>query len=266
MPALTALGGWADAPWFCPSVLSDSEVVGFTLPAILGLRRQSFTVIDRAEMGAPKSGRMKTVLSKQPSRLAGKVAHIFEISGATRAVACCRAKFLFEAGAVLFFGEFPIAKLKQRAANKLRREFIEIGLVGCILRVESASAIGMFWPASETRITDFVNEAVPDHALHKDFAKAAILASGGGATPAPKQENDRQAKFLAEIRALRAEIESLKKGQSPLVAMEQLGLDDARLKSMLKLLHPDKHGNSDEATDAAKWVNNLRELLKKRTG
>jgi hypothetical protein len=46
--------------------------------------------------------------------------------------------------------------------------------------------------------------------------------------------------------------------------MEKLGLDDGRLKSMLTLLHPDKHGGSDAANDAAKWINNLRDLLKSR--
>ena len=43
--------------------------------------------------------------------------------------------------------------------------------------------------------------------------------------------------------------------------METLGLDDARLRAMLLLLHPDKHANSPAATEAAKWVNGLRDIL-----
>jgi hypothetical protein len=197
------------------------------------------------------------------------VANIFEQFGARRAVACCRSKLLFETGAVLFFGEFPLGKLKQRSANKLRRELIGMGVVGCILRIETASAIGMFWPTTESRITGFVDAAAPDHALHMDFEQAPLTGgsanAGASAHPAsrPHRTADaRQTKLLEEIVGLRKQVEALRRAQSPLAAMEQLGLDDARLKSMLKLLHPDKHGNSAEATDAAKWLNNLRDLLR----
>jgi hypothetical protein len=31
---------------------------------------------------------------------------------------------------------------------------------------------------------------------------------------------------------------------------------------MLRLLHPDKHGGSEAANEAAKWINGLRDLLK----
>jgi hypothetical protein len=61
---------------------------------------------------------------------------------------------------------------------------------------------------------------------------------------------------------LRNRIAELQRGQSVLGAMETLGLDDARLKAMLLLLHPDKHGNSEAANEAAKWVNGLRDALK----
>jgi len=272
VPALVALGGWSEAEWFCPSVLSDEDVVGFTFPGIAGLRRQSFHVLDRSNLAPPGPKDARTTSHTQRSRLPGKVAQIFEQFGARRAVACCRSKLFFDSGAVLFFGEFPLGKLKQRAANKLRRELIEIGVLGCILRIENASAIGMFWPTLESQITGFVRAAAPDHALHMDFEKAAI--SGGlindksSTNPnarSRKAADARETKLLHEIVELRKQVEALKKGQSPLAAMEQLGLDDARLKSMLKLLHPDKHGNSAEATDAAKWLNNLRDLLRGKT-
>lgn len=269
VPALSALGGWSDADWFCPTVLSDEDVVGFTFPDLAGLRRQSFHVLDRTKLARPASKDAKTPSKTQPSRLPGKMANVFEQFGANRAVACCRSKLFFETGAVLFFGEFPLGKLKQRSANRLRRDLIEIGVVGCILRIETASAIGMFWPATERRITGFVDAAAPDHALHRDFERAAPLGGSANirssAHPARRSQaaaNARETKLLEEIIGLRKQVEALRSVQSPLAAMEQLGLDDARLKSMLKLLHPDKHGNSAEATDAAKWLNNLRDVLR----
>jgi hypothetical protein len=266
LPALTALGGWSDADWFCPSVLSDGDVVGFTFPDLAGLRRQSFHVVDRSQAAGPGSKDVKAASSTPPSRLPGKVANIFERFGVRRAVACCRSKLFFESGAVLFFGEFPLAKLKQRSANKLRRELIEIGVLGCILRIDNGSAIGMFWPRIESTITRFVNAASPEHALHKDFEKAAISGGSANAGSSAKSADAREAKLVQEIIGLRKQVEALKGGQSPLAAMEQLGLDDARLKSMLKLLHPDKHANSAEATEAAKWLNNLRDVLRGKAG
>ena len=271
-PALSALGGWSDADWFCPTVLSDEDVVGFTFPDVAGLRRQSFHVLDRTKLARPASHDAKAPSKTPPSRLPGKMANVFEQFGAKRAVACCRSKLFFETGAVLFFGEFPLGKLKQRSANKLRRNLIEIGVLGCILRVETASAIGMFWPATERRITGFVDAAAPDHALHGDFEKAALSGGpanvGSSARPARRSQtaaNARETELLEEIVQLRKHVEALRRVQSPLAAMEQLGLDDARLKAMLKLLHPDKHGNSAEATDAAKWLNNLRDVLRGKT-
>ena len=74
-----------------------------------------------------------------------------------------------------------------------------------------------------------------------------------------KQTNS---KLLAEIAGLRTQVDGLRQSQSALGAMESLGLDDARLKSMLRLLHPDKHANDAAANEAAKWINNLRDLLK----
>jgi hypothetical protein len=272
-PALTALGGWSDAEWFCPTILTDLEVSGFTFPKLPGLRKQSFHVLDRATMAKTPSRASKMNAAKPQRNLPGKAGSALAGFGATRAIACCQVKLLFETGPILFFGEFPAGKLKQRSANKMRRELIDIGHRGCILRVEEKSVIGMFWPSAETGITAFVNAARPDYPLHSDFEKTLTGPSTSkGTKPASaspnrpdKRANDREAQLLQEIASLRQQIDTMQQGQSPLLAMQQLGLDEARLKSMLKLLHPDKHGNSEEATNAAKWLNNLRDLLKGRT-
>lgn len=271
VPAISALGGWSDADWFCPTVLSDENVVGFTFPDLPGIRRQTFHVRYRTNATKAASNDAKTQSKTQPSRLPARVAQLLEQFGARRAVACYRSNLLFETGEVLFFGEFPLGKLKQRSANKLRRELIEMGVLGCILRIEAASAIGMFWPTTESRITGFVNAAAPEHALHLDFEKTPLNRDCNNvksARPARRHQRTvdaRETQLLEEIFGLRKQVETLRKAQSPLAAMQELGLDEARLKSMLKLLHPDKHGNSPEATDAAKWLNNLRDILKQKT-
>jgi hypothetical protein len=268
-PPLIALGGWLDAEWFCPTLLSDDAVAGFTFPKLPGLRKQSFHVIDRATISKTPSRKTKPDSAALPKRLAGKVWILLERFGSTRMVACSQVKLLFETGPILFFGEFPASKVKQRSANKMRRELIEIGVRGCVIQAGNDSVIFMFWPSTETAITDFVNTAAPDYALHGDFEKALASSAPRNAKPVPssatrsdKRASDREAKLLQEIIFLRQQVEALKTGQSPLAAMEQLGLDDARLKSMLKLLHPDKHANSAAATEAAQWLNNLRDLLK----
>jgi hypothetical protein len=261
-PPLTALGGWSDAAWFNASILTDEEVVGFHLPKLPGVRKQNFHVIDRSAGGGGKRGQAPAVT---PKRLAGKLAAILDQFGATRAVACCRSKFLFESGAVLFFAEIPAARLKARPAAKLRRELIGIGLRACVVLVEDGAVTIMAWARAEGEITDFVNGAAPDFPLHAEF-DTAELAPGApvvkGTVAADKRGAATERKLLAEIASLRQQVETLKRAQSELGAMEQLGLDDARLKSMLKLLHPDIHGGSEAATEAAKWINNLRSVLK----
>jgi hypothetical protein len=267
-PPLAALGGWSDAEWFCSSILSDAEVVGFDFPPLAGVRKQSFHVIDRTTSSAPRSKKVKAAPRIPPKRTAGKLANILDDYGATRAVACCRSKFLFESGRVLFFADIPLAKVKLRSANKLRRELIDIGVRGCIVGVESISTTAMFWPRDEAAITNFIKGAVPEYHLHIDFDKAEPSLKG---RPKPKSDTsersqqrsvEREGKLLQEVTALRQQVEKLKRAQSALGAMEQLGLDDARLKSMLRVLHPDKHGGSEAANEAAKWLNNLREMLK----
>ena len=252
-PSLLAFGGWSDAPWFDSSVLADAEVVTFSLPKLDGLRKQVFHIIDRTVPDVA-SGKAAEVA---PKRVAGKLARLLDTYGTRRAIASCRSKFLFESGPILFFAELPAAKLKQRAATKLRREVIELGLRACMVRADAKSAIAMFWPAAETAITEFVDASVPEHAIHPEFDRPP-----GPAVARDKLPADREAKLLRQIATLQAQVTTLAHAQSAVGAMEQLGLDDARLKSMLKLLHPDKHGNSEAANEAAKWLNSMRELLK----
>jgi hypothetical protein len=271
-PALKALGGWTDAPWFSPSVLSDSEVVGFQFPSLPGIRKQSFEITDRStsEKPTPKKART-TAPPKPPKRIAGKLSNLLDAFGAIRAVACGRSRFLFEAAPTLFFAEMPAARLKATSANKFRRGLIENGLGGCVLHADGISVMLMFWPASDEAIIEFVQQASPEYPLHIDFFKVAPArrdASPKGKSDTKSRSTataaDSEKKLLREVSALRQQVEKLQQSQSAIGAMEKLGLDDARLKSMLLLLHPDKHGGSEAANDAAKWINNLRDLLKAR--
>ncbi len=257
---LLALGGWADAEWFSTSVLSDTEVVGLTFPKLAGLRKQRFDVIDRSLAAASGRPGQQVKPAEPPRTLAGRLAQIFDSYGATRAVACSRNRLLFEGSPVLFFAEIPLAKIKQRAANKLRRELIEHGLRCCVVHLDHVAATAMVWPDAEPALTAFVEAASPEHAIHAEFDAPARRTD-----PArdDARQKAREAKLLREVAALREQIGTLQRAQSALGAMEQLGLDDARLKSMLKLLHPDKHGGSAAANDAAQWLNGLRDLLRK---
>jgi hypothetical protein len=270
-PALKALGGWTDAPWFSPSILSDDDVVGFQFSALPGARKQNFQITDRSTAEKSPSSKAKNAPAKPAKRIADKLFNLLDAYGATKAITCCRARFLFESAPILFFAEIPVAKLKPRSANKLRRDLIEIGVSACVVTTEDKSLTLMFWPEADFAITDFVQAAEPEHPIHIDFFKAPPSEREPKAKG--KQEaksaadvggSDREKKLLKEVSALRQQIEKLQQSQSAIGAMEKLGLDDARLKSMLLLLHPDKHGNSEAANEAAKWINGLRDLLKGR--
>jgi hypothetical protein len=268
-PALKALGGWVDAPWFSPSILSDSEVVGFQFPPLPGVRKQNFEITDRSTTEKSSPRKAKTAPTRPPKRIAGKLSNLLDAFGATRAIACGRSRFLFESAPTLFFAEIPIVRLKATSANKLRRGLIETGLGGCVLRADGLSVMLMFWPAGDEAITEFVQTAEPEFPIHLDFFKAARpdrepspKSKGVAKARSPASANDREKKLLKEVSTLRQKVERLQQSQSSIGAMEKLGIDDARLKSMLTLLHPDKHGGSEAATEAAKWINNLRDTLK----
>ncbi len=279
-PPLRALGGWAGAEWFCPSVLSDDAVVGFTLPKLSGVRKQNFRLVERS-VEASAGERRQTVgkaRSGPPS-----VGEILDEAGVTRAAAFRRTTFLFESSPVLYFAEIPLSSLKIRAADMLRRTLVHHGLRGCIVWIDGKRVTAMIWSSAEADITRFIDEAAPPHPLHtlfdeteqdqslqggrpgsgQDQRRPRAKRSGESETPPPRP-GERDA-LLRELSQLRARIVELQQSQSALGAMETLGLDDARLKSMLRLLHPDKHANSEAANEAAKWVNNLRDILKAKT-
>jgi hypothetical protein len=261
-PALAAFGGWLETSWFDLTVMSDPEVVAFELPKLAGLRKQGFHVIERT-VAPPRKARgasQETQPSKPPKRIAGKLAAVLEGAGFLRAVASCRSRLFFESEAVLFFADIPTAKLKQRAANKLRRELIGIGVRACVLHADEELTTLMAWPQAEEAITAFVVAAEPEYPLHPEWdADPRVPATRG---TAPARDGAREAKLLRQIAELQGQVEQLSRAQSAVGAMEQLGLDDAKLKSMLVLLHPDKHGGSAAANEAAKWVNQMRDLLK----
>jgi hypothetical protein len=273
---LTALGGWRNADWFCPSVVLDRDVVGFSLPELGGRRKQSFRVVER--LLADKSAGKTRKTSKTAEPAPTGIGPALDRAGATSIAAFRRTTFLFESSAILYFANIPAARLKVRSSNRLRRDLLESRFRGCVLRIEDDQVTAMFWPSAEVGITGFVEAALPPHALHAEFDEAeAKFGNGRDAVRSPpgsrrasmatqERQNlhrERQV-LLAEVAALRAQIDKLQESQSTLGAMEKLGLDDARLKSMLTLLHPDKHGNSESANDAAKWVNNLRDILKRK--
>ena len=268
---LKALGGWPQAEWFCPSVLFDDEVVGFTLPKLQRGRKQSFRVVERAATPAAND-RSAAAARSLPKVIAPGIADIIDEAGATNAAAFRRATFLFESAPVLYFARMPLSGLKIRAANKLRAALIACGFRGCSLHIDGTHVIAMFWPGLESEISDYVSDAGPPYAIHVAFELAgqhepaaggrrhALTGTGGDAERVRLKRTN--TKLLQEITALRTQIDSLRQSQSALGAMESLGLDDTRLKTMLRLLHPDKHGNDEAANEAAKWINNLRDLLK----
>ena len=274
-PPLRALGGWLAADWFCPSVLSDAAVVGFTLPKLAGCRKQNFRLVERSAASPPAETAPAELAKKPPKTPQASLANILDEYGATRAAAFRRTTFLFESAPVLFFSEIPPRNLKIRAADNLRRALVGSLLRACVLRVETKLVLAMFWPASEHEITAFVSEALPPYPLHAQFDRPELVAQRGRPEPRRTAESDREQaagtrplapgereRLLRELAELRSRVTELQQFQSALGAMETLGLDDARLKSMLRLLHPDKHGGSEAANEAAKWVNNLRDLLK----
>ncbi len=270
-----------DADWFSASVLSDDEVVGITLPKLPGLRKQSFSLVERT---AQKAARDNPPPARRAS-ISAVLGRILDEHGATRAAAFGRTRLIFDPVPNLFFAELALSRIKLRAANKLRQILIENGLRACVLQIAQAHAIIMAWPATETEITGFVDAASPTQPMHIQFDQAEDARAKsleGPAKPRAGGQNTQKTKdqplgtrerkrlqsentaLLQQINDLRNEIARLQKSQSALGAMEQLGLDDARLKSMLRLLHPDKHGGSEAANEAAKWINGLRDLLKAR--
>ncbi len=286
-PPLKALGGWDRAAWFVPSVVSDDEVVGLTLPDLPGRKKQSFRIVERSANEMPRG---KKVAVKQEGPAARGIGHVLDWIGATQVAVFRRTTLLFDSKPVLYFATIPLGNLKMRTANRLRRALTDTHFRGCIVHTEPSQAIAMFWPEGEAEITGFIGAAAPPHALHIEFDQAeaehraqeqdrrfsltgrraaapppAAQAKGVDARERRTMQAEKQA-LLQEIQSLRTQIGRMQNAQSELSAMEALGLDDDRLKSMLRLLHPDKHGNSEAANDAAKWLNNLRDLLKAKRG
>jgi hypothetical protein len=264
-----------DAEWFDPSILSESEIVGFSLPPVPGSRKQNFELDERTAIAAElkKRGAKKAA----PARVPTGIAQILDDAGSIQAASFRRPRFFFGAAPTLFFAAIPAAKLKARAADALRRNLIANAYRGCVLSHQPDIVTAMFWPSNEAEVTAFVRAAKPPHALHTQFDRAETerraaeparrggLGRVAGAAPSRRGQQDHveRERLLAELDGLRAKIGELERRQSVEGAMETLGLTDARLRAMLLLLHPDKHGNSEAANEAAKWVNGLRDLLRR---
>jgi len=276
------LGGWLEADWFDSSILEEVQVVAISLPVLPGQRKQSFELAERSVQQSVSRKRGKKVAAVPPPPPSG-IGQILDSVGVLRAAAFRRPRFFFQAAPTLFFADMPAARLKTRAADAFRRDLIRNALRGCVLSCRPAQVTAMFWPSDEAEVTAFVRAAEPPWPMHIQFdsAEADRLALAPakrgrpGAAAATKGKPDKhleprparadsaeRARLLAELDALRSRIVELEGRQSIRGAMETLGLDDARLRSMLLLLHPDRHGNSEAATEAAKWVNGLRDILK----
>ena len=261
-------------------------MVGLTLPDLPGRKKQSFRIVERSAAETQPGKRAKKTAVSQEGPSARGIFPVLDWIGATHIAAFRRTTLIFESKPVLFFATIPLANLKVRTANRLRRELMENRFRACIVHTETAEATAMFWPETELEITGFIAAAAPPHALHIEFDEAEdqhraedqdrrFSLTRRAPTPPPthaKRLDERERRrmhienqaLLQEIQTLRTQITRLQDSQSELGAMQALGLDDARLKSMLRLLHPDKHGNSEAANDAAKWLNNLRDLLKSK--
>jgi hypothetical protein len=153
--------------------------------------------------------------------------------------------------------------------TKLRKDLTAIQMQCCFIQILNTSTTAMFWPSAETKISNFINAAEPDFPIQMEFDRLPpirgvrkLKVENTPKDQTGRYDEGREQKLLQEIAELRKQVGASKRRQSTLGALEQLGLDDARLKSMLKLLHPDKHGASEDANDAAKWLNSLRDVLK----
>ena len=60
----------------------------------------------------------------------------------------------------------------------------------------------------------------------------------------------REMRAKDELKALRAELELLRRFRSPPAD----SLDPARVRQLLQLCHPDKHGNSQLACEVTQWL------------
>ena len=282
-PPLRSLGGWLNADWFDTSILGHSEVIGIVLPALPGSRKQNFELAERSkQQPTPRKQGVEATATPGPSP--SGIGEILDGVGMIQAASFRRSRFFFEAAPTLFFADIPAARLKARAGEALRQDLIRNGLRGCVLSCRAAEVTAMFWLGNEVEVTGFVRAAQPPYALHPQFSQAdaersqSELANGrrlGGShaakdrtneqskTPLPTKANRAEReRLLGELDGLRSRIIELEGRQSIRGAMDTLGLDDSRLKAMLLLLHPDKHGGGEAANDAAKWINGLRDVLK----
>ena len=279
-PPLRALGGWQDADWFDPSILTQQDIVGFTLPALPGSRKQNFELAERTAPQPAAKKRPAPKAAATPARIPSGISEILDDIGAMGAAAFRRPRFFFEAAPTLFFADIPSANLKARSADALRRNLIHNALRGCVLTVGPKSVAAMFWPSQDIELTLFVRSAAPPHPLHLQFDQAEEerrttpssrrssppeAAPTKGRTSPPQRDLEERAareRLLAELDGLRSKVVELERSLSVAGAMKTLGLDDERLRAMLLLLHPDRHANSEAANAAAKWVNGLRDVLK----
>jgi hypothetical protein len=81
-----------------------------------------------------------------------------------------------------------------------------------------------------------------------------------------KDITDRPAKHFLCLRCFGDAARRLKAGETPPPAAcgptcAAIGFDASRATQLIKLAHPDKHGGSDTANDATRWLLQVRDQL-----
>ncbi len=255
---LAALGGWSNSP--NPTFLD--------LRKARGLRAAVYRLLDLSPWRITETKRQIN------TRLWDDILDDF---GGVKHITCGYRNLLFPVDPLLQVVEFPYEKISGNFALDLQRR-TRGRLLACVLHQCANQVTVLFWKRKATEITGRILAAGPDTPLPLLIEEYWERAPPRRSTPhvhPPKEPNSssEEAKddprhyrnelhrLLAEIVELRAQLSNQQQCLPKVDAIEALGLDDARLKAMLLLLHPDHHDNSAAATEATKWVNNLRDVL-----
>ncbi|MBV1797943.1 hypothetical protein [Siccirubricoccus sp. G192] len=291
-----AFGGWSRSAW-CPiSIAKDVKSIEHCFNEVITDSPFGFCCSRAGLEDAVKA------VSRDNFCLPGWWIDLAAAAPVTKFHALRRRVIFWPDPPILLFVQLPRDALGIRRANQVRRKARASKMLACVLDVGDQAINLLFWHKEEKKITANVLNAQPNMPLRmlqpEPIRKQRKPASRPNSTSdfdAISEYNTRpQSEFypnqievdsiraerdlalakhdavlaennaiLEEIFRLKTELKRIRKNQTSTSAMAQLGLDDARLKALLFLLHPDKHGNSEAATEAAKWVNGLRDELKR---
>lgn len=99
--------------------------------------------------------------------------------------------------------------------------------------------------------------------LDKHLETVELLSSLNGLMASLEREHKRLNKTHQELRRRKGAIfkdEHLRvwKRMTGFLHSDEAGFDDSRIRQLLQLCHPDRHRNSQAATDATAWLLSLR--------